>query len=127
VEHNLPLNEALIRRGSFDEEGGYQGMQELLALVARPTAVFAANDVMAIGALRAIREVGLSVPADIAIIGFDDIPIAKLVYPPLTTVAQHQEQLGQHAAQMLLERLSGMTPEMGRCEEMPSGLAGIGG
>ncbi|HXW01558.1 MAG TPA: LacI family DNA-binding transcriptional regulator [Anaerolineae bacterium] len=117
--HKLPFDKNLLRSGNFAEEGGYQAMQELLALSSRPSAVFAVNDMMAIGSLRAIREAGLSVPDDVAVMGFDDIPIAKLVYPPLTTVAQHQEQLGRRAAAMLMERLSGAAPETGRCEEMP--------
>lgn len=117
--HNLPVDEGLIRWGDFTEEGGYGGMRELLGLSPRPQAVFAVNDMMAIGALRAIREAGLSVPGDIAVMGFDDIPTAKLVYPALTTIAQHQEQLGRRAAEMLLERINGTAPDTGRCEEMP--------
>jgi LacI family transcriptional regulator len=122
AEHGLPLDEELIRSGVFAEEGGYQSMQELLRLSPRPTAVFASNDVMAMGALIAIKEAGLRVPADIAVMGFDDIPAAKLVNPPLTTMTQHQQQLGRRAAEMLFERLNGAAPERGRCEEMPYSL-----
>lgn len=119
AEHNLPLNDDLIRRGDFAEEGGYEGMQALLSLSPRPTAVFAANDLMAMGALIAIQEAGLQIPTDMAVVGFDDIPTAKLLNPPLTTVSQFQEQLGRRAAEMLFERLNGSAPETGRCEEMP--------
>lgn len=122
VEHQLPANGSLIRSGDFAEEGGYQGMQALLELSPRPTAVFAANDLMALGALMALREAGLAVPTDMAVMGFDDIPTAKLVNPPLTTVTQYQEQLGRRAAEMLFERLNGTAPETGRCEEMPYDL-----
>jgi LacI family transcriptional regulator len=94
-------------------------MRELLGLSPRPTAVFAANDMMAMGALLAVREAGLLVPRDVALVGFDDTPITKLVTPSLTTVTQFQEELGRRAAEMLFERLAGTVPERGRNEEMP--------
>lgn len=117
--HNIPINEAFIRGGGFREEGGYQSMQNLLNLPQPPTAVFAASDVMAIGAMMAIRDAGLDVPGDIAIIGFDDIPIAKLISPPLTTIAQFEGKLGQRAAEMLFDRLHQKASDVGRREEMP--------
>jgi LacI family transcriptional regulator len=118
-EHHIPLEEGLILDSDFREEGGYRSMQALLELWPQPTAVFAASDLMAIGALIAIREAGMRAPNDIALVGFDDIPIAKLVSPPLTTIAQFQDNLGNRAAEMLFERLNGTAPEGGRCEEMP--------
>jgi LacI family transcriptional regulator len=122
AKHGLSPDETLIQEGAFAEEGGYQSMQVLLKLSPRPTAVFAANDMMAMGALLALKEAGLRVPEDMAIMGFDDIPTAKLVYPPLTTVTQFQQRLGRRAAEMLFERLNGQAPETGRCEEMPYSL-----
>jgi LacI family transcriptional regulator len=119
LKHNLPVDEGLIRSGDFAEEGGYQSTQALLKLSPLPTAIFAANDLMAMGAITAIREAGLQVPDDIAVVGFDNIPTASLVDPALTTIAQHQEELGRRAAEMLFERLNGLAPETGRCEEMP--------
>jgi LacI family transcriptional regulator len=116
AEHDIPLDPILIRGGDFNENGGYQGMKELLKLNPRPTAVFAANDLMAIGAMIALRENGLDIPGDIAVVGFDDIPAASLVNPPLTTIAQFPEQLGKRAAEMLLERLRGEAPVQGRFE-----------
>ncbi len=74
---------------------------------------------MAMGTLVAIREAGLGVPEDVAVVGFDDIPVARLITPRPTTVAQFQDNLGVRAAEMLLERLDGTAPEHGRCEEMP--------
>ena len=115
----LPLDETLIRDGDFSEDGGHRAMQCLLDGPHPPTAVFAASDVMAMGALVAIREAGLRVPEDIAVVGFDDISVARLISPRLTTVAQFQENLGVRAAEMLLERLDGTAPEHGRSEEMP--------
>jgi len=119
AEHGLPPDEALLRDGDFSEEGGHRAMRSLLEGPLPPTAVFAASDVMAVGALVAIREAGLRVPEDVAVVGFDDIPVARLITPPLTTVAQFQENLGVRAAGMLLERLDGKAPERGRSEEMP--------
>lgn len=119
AEHHLPLDGVLIQDGGFNEDGGYRGMQALLALMPRPTAVFAANDIMAIGALNAIREAGLRVPHDVAIIGFDNIPAANQVSPRLTTIAQFQDALGRRAAEMLFERLSSDSPLQGRREVRP--------
>jgi LacI family transcriptional regulator len=118
-EHGIAMDEALVREGDFREAGAQMVMRELLALASPPTAVYAVNDVMAIGALIAVRDAGLRVPDDVAIAGFDDIPAAKYVSPSLTTIAQRPEQLGRRAAEMLLERLSGAAPDHGRCEEMP--------
>ena len=101
------------------EAGGYAAMKELLARSPRPRAVFAANDMMALGALVAIREAGLRVPADIALAGYDDITVARLANPSLTTVAQFPERLGRRAAEMLFERLAGTVVGEGRRVEMP--------
>lgn len=107
AEHHLPLEEVLIRGSDFTEAGGYEAMRELLALAPRPTAVFAANDLMALGALSACRERGIRVPDDIAIAGYDDIPAARLVSPALTTLDQHAHRTGRRAAELLFDRLSG--------------------
>jgi len=117
--HRLPSDEALIRDGDFSADGGRHAMQGFLEGTRPPTAVFAANDVMAMGALVALREAGLGVPGDVAVVGFDDVPAAGLITPRLTTVAQFQENLGVRAAEMLLERLDGTAPGHGRSEEMP--------
>ena len=82
----------LIAEGDFTEAGGYRAMQQFLAR--RPDAVFAASDIMAIGALRALREAGLRVPEDVAVVGFDDLPQAARTEPPLTTVRQPIYRLG---------------------------------
>ena len=101
--HRLPVQEDLIVEGDFSESSGAMGMQRLLS--AAPTAVFAASDIMAIGALKAIREAGLRVPEDIALVGFDDVPVAAAVEPALTTVRQPIERLGSMAADLLLNLL----------------------
>lgn len=115
----LPFNKELVCLGSYDEEGGYSAMQQMLELSPLPTAVFTINDLMALGAMLAIREAQLSVPGDIAIVGFDDIPAAKLVAPALTSISQNQRKMGQQAAQLLFERLDSGFETKGRNVEMP--------
>jgi LacI family transcriptional regulator len=115
----LPQKELLARGEDPTEAGGYAAMQTLLAGSPQPRAVFAANDMMAMGAMVAIREAGLRVPEDIAVAGFDDIPVARLLNPPLTTVAQFPERLGRRAAELLFERLHGTFTGEGRRLEMP--------
>ena len=82
-------------------------MQRLLTYQPRPTAVFAANDLMAIGAMRAVDEAGLRVPHDISIVGVDDIEVAAFQTPPLTTIRQSFTQLATFGVQLLLEILAG--------------------
>ena len=119
LNNHTPCEESLICKSSYDEEGGYTTMQVLLRLTKPPTAIFAANDLMAMGAMLAIREAGLTVPDDVAVVGFDDIPSAKLINPALSSVNQQQRHLGQRAAQMLFERLKGEIGHEGRSEAVP--------
>ncbi|WP_421594475.1 LacI family DNA-binding transcriptional regulator [Shinella sp. M27] len=86
---------------------GYRLAQDLLALAERPDVIVTSNDNMAIGAYRALQEAGLSIPKDIAVISFNDIPVAQFLTPPLTTVRIHGEHIGETAVDLLLERLSG--------------------
>ena len=88
--------------GDFTEASGYRAVGGLLALAPRPTALFAANDSMAIGAMSGLREAGLRVPDDIAVAGFDDVPLARYVSPPLTSVHVAIAELGARAVQTLL-------------------------
>ena len=90
-------------RGDFTEASGYAAGREIAAMTARPTAVFAANDSMAIGALGALSEAGVSVPGDVSVAGFDDIPIARYVSPQLTTIAVDIAELGRRAFAVLLD------------------------
>jgi len=119
ADHGLSFDDLYVRNGDYTEKGGYLEMQALLDLPVKPSALFAANDLMAIGAMLAVQNEGLRVPQDIAIIGFDDIPAAKLVNPRLTTVAQFQDQIGQQAAAILFDRLCGQVSGQPRCVEMP--------
>ncbi len=121
-ERNLPFDEILIQDGDFTEVGGYQGMKKLLNLEQPPTAVFAANDLMALGAMLAIREADMRIPDDIALIGLDDIPASKLVNPALTTLTQNQGIVGRTAAEMIFERIEGTAPNAPRLVEIPFDL-----
>jgi len=103
----------------YDEFGGAEGMRRLLESPQRPDGLFAANDLMAIGAIKTAREAGLRVPEDIAVVGFDDIPAAALVTPALTTIRQFQLEMGRKAAQLVIARLTGHAPENGQVVEMP--------
>ena len=94
-------------------------MKRLLNASPRITAVFASNDLMAIGAITAIRESGLSILEEIDVVGFDDIPAARLISPPRTTINQFKQQLGHRAAELLFERLTGAVTGDGRSVKMP--------
>jgi DNA-binding LacI/PurR family transcriptional regulator len=113
-KHGIEIDERLVtgRReartgvpGYSTEKIGYEGMKRLLSLPNRPTAIFARNDFTAIGAMTAIKEAGLRIPQDIAIIGFDDIPLAVHMSPSLSTVRQPMRLQGEIAAEMLLRRI----------------------
>jgi len=104
-QHGIPLREELIARGDFRCRGGYEAMRELLALDEPFTAVFACNDLMAVGAICATSKKKLRMPQDIAIIGCDDIALASFTNPSLTTVAQPKHEMGAAAVEMLVERI----------------------
>lgn len=97
---------SLIVQGDFTRESGYARATEVLSRRPRPTAIFAANDPMAVGALDAALELGLSVPGDLSIVGFDDMPIAAHVNPGLTTVARPYGEMGATAVRLLVETLA---------------------
>jgi LacI family transcriptional regulator len=102
----LGQDEVIIAHGDFNRESGYRLAQALLQERRRPTAIFAANDPMAMGAFDAARELGLSVPDDLSIIGFDDTPMATHVSPTLTTVARPYCDMGATAIQLLVDAVS---------------------
>ena len=101
-EAHIPLDAALVVSGDGRLEGGERALHALIRLAEPPTAVFCYNDMTAIGLLSAARQAGLSVPGDLAVVGFDDIPFASHVTPPLTTVAQPQRDMGRQAMNMSL-------------------------
>lgn len=105
----IPIDPDLYRGADFRELNAYMAMRELLALPDPPTAIFTASDVMAFGAIRAIQEAGLSVPDDVAVLGFDGIEQAAYSDPPLSTIAQPVAGLGREAVSMLMQRIE--TPD----------------
>jgi len=104
---HLPLLDELVVQTEFTEQAGYDAMMKLLDLDQPPTAVFAANDLLAIGGLRAAQERGYNVPCDLSIMGMDDIYAASITSPPLTTVSKPKYEIGRVAADLLLKRLAG--------------------
>ena len=105
-KHDLPVDEALIRQGDWGVDSGYKATQELLALENRPTAIFASNDIMALGAIYAIHEAGLKIPADVAIVGYDDRDFAAWIRPGLTTIRMPSYEMGQAAARLLMKQFA---------------------
>jgi DNA-binding LacI/PurR family transcriptional regulator len=106
----LPYYESLVRFGDFDLDSGYTQMQSLFDVNPLPTALFVASDVVAIGAKAVIREHGLEIPRDIALVGFDDVPQARYMDPPLTTVHLPAFELAHQASEMLLQLIRGIYP-----------------
>lgn len=121
-EMHIPFDADLVMEGNFVQSGGEQAMRQLLALSERPTAVFCANDLMAIGAMEVARQAGLAIPDDIAIVGYDDIEAASLVSPTLTTVVNPAYAMGQAGGQLLLERIQGRYTGPGRRVVVPHQL-----
>ena len=102
----IPPDPALVVEASVDPDGGLSGMARLLALDAPPTAVFTVNNLVAVGAIEAVRNAGLEVPDDVALVCFDDIEYASRLYPFLTAMEQPAETFGTLGAQLLLERIA---------------------
>jgi len=102
----LRCDETLIIRGDYHPQSGMDIMQSILQMSPRPTAIFALNDLMALGALRAAAEAGCSIPNDLAIVGYDDLELARFTNPPLTTIAQPKKEIGAQAVNLLVDRIS---------------------
>ena len=105
AEQALPADPDLIREGIYDKSWGYAGIKQLLALKTPPTAVFAGGDGIAEGVYEACRELGIRIPEDLSVVGFDDTPMAMHFTPPLTSVRQPLRQMGSTAAATLLDQL----------------------
>ncbi len=105
-EAAIEIDERLLAESDFTSAGGHAAATALLKRRPRPSALFACNDLMAIGALCAASQAGLALPADLSVIGFDDIALAAYASPPLTTVAQPKHQMGVLAARLLLDRIA---------------------
>ncbi|MFZ5827483.1 MAG: substrate-binding domain-containing protein, partial [Bacillota bacterium] len=113
-EAGIPVDPSLVVWGDFSFDSGYLLTQRLLARCPRPTAIFAANDLMAFGAMQAAEEAGVRVPEELSVVGFDDIPMAGVMRPGLTTVSQPSYEMGRLALTMLLERINGQVSGIGR-------------
>lgn len=105
AEASAPVDETLVREGDFRPDSAYRHALDLLRLPDPPTAIFAANDLMAMGVLRATRELGVVVPDQLSVVGFDDIALAAFTTPALTTISIPKVEMGQAAARMLLQRV----------------------
>ncbi len=119
-EAGLRLDPRRVTDSDFKEEGGASAMKKLLAADPRLDAVFAANDVMAFGAMRALRNAGRRVPDDVAVVGFDDIPASAMTHPPLTTVRQPLYEMGRTAASMVMAAVRGES--IAKRTELPTSL-----
>ena len=110
AEHGLSLDDRYVRQGAYTFESGAEAAQSLLTMAKPPTAIFAGNDEMAIGVMKAARDAGLDVPGDLSIVGFDDLPMASRVWPNLTTVRLPIRDMGRMAAEKLTAGLRGLDP-----------------
>jgi len=117
----IPYDAALIRPGDYTQKRGFQAAHELLALPEAPSAIFAANDYSAFGAMDAVKDHNLRVPEDISVIGFDDIPMAQQVHPNLTTIHHPLHDMGAVATKLLISLVDGETPLVPNVE-LPSKL-----
>ncbi len=106
-ELGLEYNEDWIIKGNFDKELAYENTEKLLSLGNKPTAIFSSDDYMALGVIEKLQEKGYRVPEDFAVIGFDDIDVASILKPSLTTIRQPMHDLGSNAASLLLDIING--------------------
>lgn len=107
AKHKVTITPEYVQETRFDRDSGYRSALRLLNMLPRPTAIFAANDMVALGALLAVRELGLRCPKDVSIIGFDDLELGMFTDPALSSVHQSGYQMGATAARLLLERING--------------------
>jgi LacI family transcriptional regulator, galactose operon repressor len=105
-EAGLPYDESLVVRGDYHAQSGMEITYSILAMTPRPTAIFALNDLMALGALRAAAEANYSVPRDLAVVGYDNLELARFTSPPLTTIAQPKKEIGTQAVNLLAARIA---------------------
>jgi LacI family transcriptional regulator len=105
VAADLPFDPDLVRPGNWEPSAGYEQTIALMRLAIPPSAIFCANDLMAVGAIEALRELGRRVPEDVAVIGYDDRELAQFTHPPLTTILLPHFEMGAHAVSYLIEHV----------------------
>lgn len=110
----LSYDEALVIPGDYHSQSGMEITHTVLKMNPRPTAIFALNDLMALGAMRAASEAGYSIPRDLAVVGYDDLELAHFTIPPLTTIAQPKKEIGVQAINLLVDRMSRKSREPSR-------------
>ena len=107
-KYRISLDEPLISVGDINIEDGYERTKQMLEKNLDFTAIFAYNDMMAFGAMRAIKEKGLRIPEDIGLVGYDDISFSSLISPALTTIRLKKQELGAESVKLLLSRINGI-------------------
>lgn len=116
AERGIPLNPAYEVEGAYTFESGVAGGHALLSMAEPPTAIFTLNDDMAIGVMQAARERGLELPRDLSVVGYDDLPVASWIGPPLTTVRQPLIEMADHATRLVLRLARGERPPTTRID-----------
>ncbi len=116
AKHAISINNEWIMEGDFEQSTGYRGGKYLMSLPNRPTAIFASNDLMAFGVMDAVRDMGLKIPGDISVIGFDNILQAGQTMPGLTTVQQPLEMMGRQATRILVDMMKDGQIKAGKVE-----------
>ncbi|HTO27715.1 MAG TPA: substrate-binding domain-containing protein, partial [Devosia sp.] len=108
ASNDIPFDPALVRPGNWEPSAGYEMTLELMALSDPPDAIFCANDMMALGCYDALRELGKTVPGDVAVIGFDDRDVAQYMHPPLSTLVLPLYEMGRVAVELILDDAGGL-------------------
>lgn len=109
-EAGIPVDPDLVRYGNFFVDGGFEHATAVLARPDRPTAVFAGSDYQALGVMRAARSLGLRIPQDLSVVGYDDLPVTEWIWPPLTTIRQPLREMAATATRMVLDLAADVTP-----------------
>jgi len=118
-EAGVAFRPEYLAHSDFTSQGGFDAFQKLLALEPRPSAIFASNDLMAIGGLCAVHQAGIKIPEELSVVGYDDIALASFSTPPLTTVAQPKYEMGVLTAQIMVQRIRSTNPNVSPVSSLP--------
>jgi LacI family transcriptional regulator len=111
MQMNIPLNHEWIKEGNFSFDSGFNAGLEIMDVTSRPSVIFASNDYMAAGIMKAAQMKGIKIPSELCLIGFDDSPIAEQLWPSLSTIRQPVEEMACHAAKLLLGTVDGLSEQ----------------